>query len=174
MESHLGLWPTQHDFTMRTKCLQVIGIATFSPFPKAALLRSELPDVRLELRPVLDHCHHGAHLAAGAPGDGQEAEQLIVRRPLESLGDVVGNGERRAIQLVAKTSRQRHRRFFQQVQHAVVKPRGFLPYGQLLEFCVFRHVGFSLQLGLAVLFRAFSARRGPVLTRPLARVTCPN
>jgi hypothetical protein len=89
----------------------------------------EMPEVRLEPRPVLDYRDHRAHLATGTPCNGQEGQQLIRGNALESLGDVVGNGQCGAVELVAETGRQLDAGFLDQIEHAIVKPCCFLPDG---------------------------------------------
>jgi len=51
----------------------------------------QVPEMRLEPGPVLDHGHHGAHLPAGAARNSEEGEQLIRGNALETLRNVVGN-----------------------------------------------------------------------------------
>ena len=97
----------------------------------------QVPQVRLEPGPVLNHRHHGAHLAAGAPRNGQKGQQLIRGDALESLGDVVGDGQRGAVELVAEAGRQRDAGFFEQIENAVVEPRRLLPDGEFFKLGVF-------------------------------------
>ena len=110
----------------------------------------QVPEVRLEPGPVLDHRHHGAHLAARAPRNSQKGQQLIRGHALESLGNVVGNGQRSAVELVAEARRERDAGFFQEIEHAVVEPRRLLPDGQFFELGVFGHVVFSFQTWFGV------------------------
>ena len=104
----------------------------------------QVPEVRLESGPVLDYRHHGAHLATGAACNGEEGEQLIRGNALEAFGDVVGNGERSAVELVAEAGRERDAGFFEQIEHAVIEPGCLFSNGQSFELRVFGHVEFLL------------------------------
>src|ERR1039458_378479 len=105
-----------------------------------------MADVWLEPGPILDRRHHGAHLTARASRNGQKGQQLIRGDALESLGDVVGNGQCGPVQLVAEAGRERDARLFEEIEHPVIEPRCFLPDGEFFKLDVLGHTVFSFRL----------------------------
>ncbi len=50
-------------------------------------------------------------------------------------------------ELVAEAGRERDAGFFEQIEHAIVKSRCFLPDGEFFELGIFGHVVFLLSIG---------------------------
>ena len=71
---------------------------------------------RLSFGPIFHHGDHRAHLAGRSSGNRDEGLQFICRGPLETFGDIVRHGERRAVKLIAKAWRERHAGFFEKIE----------------------------------------------------------
>jgi len=70
---------------------------------------------------ILYDGQHGAHFAAGTASDREEGKEFIGSRAFEAFGNVVGDGERCALELVAERWGEREIRFFEQIQDAIVE-----------------------------------------------------
>ena len=66
-------------------------------------------------------------------------EQLIGGHALESLRDVVGDGQGGAVELVAEAWGEGHAGFFEEVEHGIIEAGCRLPGGEFLELLVFCH-----------------------------------
>jgi hypothetical protein len=73
---------------------------------------------------------HGADFAGGAAGDIDEGQQLVGSAALEALRDVVGNGKRGALQLVAEGTGEHGGSGGVKVIHPVVELGGRAPDGE--------------------------------------------
>jgi hypothetical protein len=65
--------------------------------------------------------------------DINEGQEFVGGASFEALGDIVGHGERRAVQLVAKAARGLEPLVFEQFLRQFVKFGGLPPDGQVLE-----------------------------------------
>ena len=68
-----------------------------------------------------------------AASDVNERQQLVGRAPLETFGNVIRDGQRCAVELVAKATSGAKRFVFQEVLREFVEFNGFLPYGHVFE-----------------------------------------
>ena len=92
---------------------------------------------------------HRAHLTGGAARDVEECEQLVGRAALEALGDVVGDGERGALQLIAEGVPQPRRRTIDEIVDAIVEFRGGLPDREVLETLIGGHGVFGDEVSIS-------------------------
>src|SRR5204863_2006251 len=76
---------------------------------------------------------HGPHFASRAPRNVDELEQFVRRAALEAFGDIVGDGQRGTVELVAKTAAGLKRFILQEVFGLLVKPGRLLPDREVFE-----------------------------------------
>lgn len=121
------------------------GVRPGADLPRAAFgdgfeicnLRFEI----LESRTALEEAEHRADFPGRATGDVEERQQLVGRPPLEPLGDVVGDGERRAVDLVALRPGDPVFCGQDKILAALGEADGLLPDGQVFESLVGHGVG---------------------------------
>ena len=89
----------------------------------------------------MDDGDHGAHFAGGASGDSEEMEEFGGGVAFEALGDVVGDGEGGAVELVAVAGGEAFWVVLEEVEDAVVEGGGGLPGGEVFEAFVGHGVG---------------------------------
>jgi hypothetical protein len=86
----------------------------------------------------LEQAPHRTHLAGRTTRNVKESEQLLIRAPFESFGDIVGNGYSSALNLVAQTSLSAEDRLSRHREDLDGQLDARLPYGKLLEAFVSR------------------------------------
>lgn len=84
---------------------------------------------------------HGADFAGGAAGDVEEGEEFVGGASLEAFGDVVRDGERAAVELVALGEGDAVLGFKQEVFAALGEADGLVPNGQVFESLVGHGLG---------------------------------
>jgi len=74
-----------------------------------------------QAHPTQLHSEHGSDFASRAPRDVDEREKFIRGAALEAFGSIVGDGQRGAVKLVAKTAIGLKRFILQEVFGLLVK-----------------------------------------------------
>src|SRR6266478_1337514 len=87
-------------------------------------------------RATLLHTEHGTHFAGGPARDVDELQQLISRAALKTLGNIVGDRERRAIELVAKPPTRAESLIVQQLLGGFIQLSRLLPHRQVFKTLV--------------------------------------
>jgi hypothetical protein len=90
---------------------------------------------------VFYDCHHGADFSRRATCDGDEGKEFGSSGTLEALDYVIRDGEGGAVELVAKSGRERQSGRFEQIQSLVVESRRFALHREVFEAFVFDHSG---------------------------------
>jgi hypothetical protein len=78
---------------------------------------------------ALEEAEHGADFTGGAARDVEEGEQFVGGAAFEAFGDVVGDGERCAVELVALGPGDAVLGVFDEVFATFREDDGFLPDG---------------------------------------------
>lgn len=82
---------------------------------------------------IADDSDHGSHLSGGSPSDAEEVEQFGRGGALKTFSDVVGDGQRGSVELIAKAGRKECVVFFQKIENPIVKGCCFLPGGKVFK-----------------------------------------
>ena len=96
-----------------------------------------------ELRPPLEETKHGAHFAGGTAGNVDKRQQFVRGATFEPFSDVVGNGERCAIELVTLRIGDSVARELEKILRTLSQCNRLLPHGEVLETLVGRHGGWD-------------------------------